>query len=100
MRRRWYASLDVRGTATTDVTRVTPIAPIQEKTDQGSPPAFEDPRREPEKALAEAEVKVDQMYVIPREPQSDRDASNHRGLGRRSPDGVDNLPTLTAALEE
>ncbi len=53
--------------ATTDITRVEPVQPTQQKTDQGStqPPGTQ--RGDPERALAGAEVKVDQTYVIPRE---------------------------------
>ncbi len=55
------------GTAMTDVTRVAPVLPTQQKTDQGEsrPPSTR--RGDPERALAAAEVKVDQIYVIPRE---------------------------------
>jgi xanthine dehydrogenase YagR molybdenum-binding subunit len=53
--------------ATTDVTRVTPVQPTQQKTDQGEvrPPATR--RGDPERALAAAEVKIEQTYVHPRE---------------------------------
>jgi xanthine dehydrogenase YagR molybdenum-binding subunit len=51
----------------TDISRVEPVPPTQEKTDQGEtrPPATR--RGDPEQALASAEIKVDQSYVIPRE---------------------------------
>jgi xanthine dehydrogenase YagR molybdenum-binding subunit len=54
-------------TATTDVSRVEPVLPTQEKTDQGhaSPPEIR--RGDPEGAFAAAEFKTDQTYVIPRE---------------------------------
>ena len=55
------------GTGTTDITRATPVLPTEQKTDRGSTEASETRRGEPERALAEAEVKVDQTYVIPRE---------------------------------
>jgi xanthine dehydrogenase YagR molybdenum-binding subunit len=51
--------------ATTDVSRVAPVLPTQQQTDQGQPP--ETRRGDAEGALAAAEVKVDQTYVIPRE---------------------------------
>ena len=54
-------------TGTTDVTRVEPVLPTQQKTDQGETPPAETRRGDPEGALAAAEVKVDQTYVIPRE---------------------------------
>src|SRR5207248_5940050 len=53
--------------AITDVARVEPVLPTQEKTDQGGGQAFETRRGDPEGTLAAAEVKVDQTYVIPRE---------------------------------
>ncbi|HXX85654.1 MAG TPA: xanthine dehydrogenase family protein molybdopterin-binding subunit [Casimicrobiaceae bacterium] len=55
------------GSGVTDVTRVSPVLPTQQKTDQGSTEPPETRRGEPEKALADAEVKIDQTYVIPRE---------------------------------
>jgi xanthine dehydrogenase YagR molybdenum-binding subunit len=51
-------------TATTDITRVAPVLPTQQKADQGQPEAR---RGDPEKAFADAEIKVDHTYVIPRE---------------------------------
>ena len=54
-------------TATTDITRVEPVRPTQQKTDQGERRPPETRRGDPEGALAAAEVKVDQTYVIPRE---------------------------------
>jgi xanthine dehydrogenase YagR molybdenum-binding subunit len=53
--------------ALTDVNRVEPVMPTKEKTDQGEsqPPATE--RGDAEAALAAAEVKVEQTYIIPRE---------------------------------
>jgi xanthine dehydrogenase YagR molybdenum-binding subunit len=53
--------------ATTDVTRVEPVVPTQQKTDQGERRPPETGRGDPEGALASAEVKVDQTYVHPRE---------------------------------
>jgi xanthine dehydrogenase YagR molybdenum-binding subunit len=50
-----------------DVTRVEPVLPTQQKTDQGETQPPETRRGDPEGALASAEVKVDQIYVIPRE---------------------------------
>ena len=54
-------------TATTDIARVEPVLPTQQKTDQGERRPPETRRGDPEGALAAAEVKVDQTYVIPRE---------------------------------
>jgi xanthine dehydrogenase YagR molybdenum-binding subunit len=54
-------------TATTDVTRVAPVLPTQQKTDQGETRPPETRRGDPDRALADAEVKVDHTYVIPRE---------------------------------
>ena len=54
-------------TGTTDITRVEPVLPTQQKTDQGERRPPETRRGDPEGALAAAEVKVDQTYVIPRE---------------------------------
>jgi xanthine dehydrogenase YagR molybdenum-binding subunit len=54
-------------TGTTDITRVAPVLPTQQKTDQGERRPPETRRGDPEGALATAEVKVDQTYVIPRE---------------------------------
>src|SRR4051794_2822759 len=52
---------------TTDITRVEPVLPTQQKTDQGERRPPETRRGDPEGALASAEVKVDHGYVIPRE---------------------------------
>jgi xanthine dehydrogenase YagR molybdenum-binding subunit len=54
-------------TGITDISRVEPVPPTQQRTDQGEirPPATR--RGDPEQALASAEIKVDQSYVIPRE---------------------------------
>ena len=54
-------------TGTTDISRVEPVLPTQEQTDQGERRPSETRRGDPEEALATAEVKVDQTYVIPRE---------------------------------
>jgi xanthine dehydrogenase YagR molybdenum-binding subunit len=54
-------------TATTEVTRVAPVLPTQQKTDQGETRPPETRRGDPDRALADAEVKVDHTYVIPRE---------------------------------
>jgi xanthine dehydrogenase YagR molybdenum-binding subunit len=54
-------------TGIADISRVEPVLPTQEKTDQGQARPPEMRRGDPEAALAEAEVKVDQTYVIPRE---------------------------------
>jgi xanthine dehydrogenase YagR molybdenum-binding subunit len=54
-------------TATTDVTRFAPVLPTQQKTDQGETRPPETRRGDPDRALADAEVKVDHTYVIPRE---------------------------------
>src|SRR5829696_7972548 len=51
----------------TDISRVEPVLPTQQKTDQGEMRPPETRRGDPERALAAAEVKVDQTYVIPRE---------------------------------
>ena len=53
--------------ATTDISRAEPVDPTHEKTDQGEIRPDETRRGDPEGALAAAEVKVDQTYVIPRE---------------------------------
>ena len=53
--------------ATTDISRAEPVDPTHEKTDQGEVRPDETRRGDPEGALAAAEVKVDQTYVIPRE---------------------------------
>ncbi|MCC2664035.1 MAG: putative Xanthine dehydrogenase [Geminicoccaceae bacterium] len=54
-------------TGTTDISRVEPVLPTREKIDQGEVRPPETRRGDPEGALAAADVKVDQTYVIPRE---------------------------------
>jgi xanthine dehydrogenase YagR molybdenum-binding subunit len=54
-------------TAITDVTRVAPVLPTQQKTDQGERRPPETGRGDAEGALVAADVKVDETYVIPRE---------------------------------
>jgi xanthine dehydrogenase YagR molybdenum-binding subunit len=54
-------------TATTDIRQVEPVLPTCQQTDQGERRPAETRRGDPEGALAAAEVKVDQSYVIPRE---------------------------------
>ena len=54
-------------TGATDISGAEPVLPMQEKTDQGAGLPPETRRGDPEGALASAEVKVDQTYVIPRE---------------------------------
>jgi xanthine dehydrogenase YagR molybdenum-binding subunit len=54
-------------TATTDIRRVEPVMPTRQQTDQGERRPPETRRGDPEGALAAAEIKVDQSYVIPRE---------------------------------
>ncbi len=54
-------------TGTTDITRVEPVLPTRQKPDQGERRPSETRRGNPEGALASAEVKIDQTYVIPRE---------------------------------
>ena len=54
-------------TGVTDISRVNPVRPTQQKTDQGEKRPPEVWRGDPEGALAGAEIKVDQSYVIPRE---------------------------------
>jgi xanthine dehydrogenase YagR molybdenum-binding subunit len=54
-------------TGITDISRAEPVLPTQEKTDQGETPPAETRRGDPEGALAAADVKVDETYVIPRE---------------------------------
>ena len=53
--------------ATTDISRAEPVDPTHEKTDQGEVRPDETRRGDPDGALAAAEAKVDQTYVIPRE---------------------------------
>jgi xanthine dehydrogenase YagR molybdenum-binding subunit len=54
-------------TATTDITRAEPVLPTRQQTDQGERRPSETRRGDAEGALAAAEVKVEQTYVIPRE---------------------------------
>src|ERR671915_1965740 len=54
-------------TATTDMSQVEPVLPTRQQTDQGERLPSETRRGDPDRALAAAEVKVDQTYVIPRE---------------------------------
>ena len=54
-------------TAITDIARVEPVLPTQQNFDRGTARPTETRRGDPEGALAGAEVKVDQTYVIPRE---------------------------------
>jgi xanthine dehydrogenase YagR molybdenum-binding subunit len=53
--------------AVTDVSRVEPVLPRVQKTDQGERQSAINRRGDPQRALAAAEVRVDQSYVIPRE---------------------------------
>jgi xanthine dehydrogenase YagR molybdenum-binding subunit len=53
--------------AATDVSRAEPVDPSHQKNEQGEVQPDETRRGDPEGALASAEVKVDQTYVIPRE---------------------------------
>lgn len=53
--------------AITDISDVQPVLPTRQQTDQGERRPSETRRGDPEGALASAEVKVDQTYVIPRE---------------------------------
>jgi xanthine dehydrogenase YagR molybdenum-binding subunit len=53
--------------ATTDISRVEPVLPTHEKTDQGEAVPPETRRGDPEGALTSAEVRIDHSYVIPRE---------------------------------
>jgi xanthine dehydrogenase YagR molybdenum-binding subunit len=57
----------VSETATTDIDVAEPVLPTQQQSDQGERRPSETRRGDPETALAAAEVKVDQTYVIPRE---------------------------------
>ncbi|MFL5259752.1 MAG: xanthine dehydrogenase family protein molybdopterin-binding subunit, partial [Hyphomicrobiales bacterium] len=52
---------------TTDISRAEPVDPAHEKTDQGEVEPDETRRGDPDRAIATAEIKVDQTYVIPRE---------------------------------
>src|SRR5438309_8558276 len=54
-------------TGITDISRVEPVLPTQEQTDQPASRPPEIRRGDPEGALAAAEVKTDRTYVIPRE---------------------------------
>jgi xanthine dehydrogenase YagR molybdenum-binding subunit len=54
-------------TGATDIERVEPVLPTQQKTDQSETRPPETRRGDPDRALADAEVKVDHTYVIPRE---------------------------------
>jgi len=67
-----YAATLVRVTyapdaGATDIGKVALILPTQDQTDQGSTLPSDTQRGDPERALASAEVKTDQTYVIPRE---------------------------------
>lgn len=53
--------------ATTDIIRAQPVQPTREQPDQPESRPSETRRGDPQGALASAEVKVDQTYVIPRE---------------------------------
>ena len=53
--------------AVVDIAHVTPVAPTQQKTDQGEKRPSETLRGNVDSALASAEVTIDQTYVIPRE---------------------------------
>jgi xanthine dehydrogenase YagR molybdenum-binding subunit len=53
--------------AATDIAEVQPVFPTRQQTDQGGRRPPETRRGDPKGALAGAEVKVDQTYVIPRE---------------------------------
>jgi xanthine dehydrogenase YagR molybdenum-binding subunit len=51
----------------TDIAGVEPVLPTQQKTDQGETQPAETRRGDAEGALAAAEIRIDQTYVIPRE---------------------------------
>jgi xanthine dehydrogenase YagR molybdenum-binding subunit len=51
----------------TDISRAESVQPTVQKTDQGERRPSETRRGDPDAALASAEVKVDENYVIPRE---------------------------------
>lgn len=51
----------------TDISRAKPVLPTQQKSDQGETRPPQNRRGDPERALAAAEVKIEQEYVIPRE---------------------------------
>lgn len=54
-------------TGITNISRVEPVLPTQEQTDQPASQPPETRRGDPDAALAAAEVKIDRTYVIPRE---------------------------------
>ena len=54
-------------TAATEITRVEPVLPTRQQTDQGERRPPETQRGDAERALAAAAVKVEHTYVIPRE---------------------------------
>lgn len=54
-------------TGATDLGKVELVLPTQEQSDEGATPPPDRQRGDPEGALARAEVKVDNTYVIPRE---------------------------------
>jgi xanthine dehydrogenase YagR molybdenum-binding subunit len=68
--------------ATTDVDKVEPVLPTQEKTDQGAALPPETRRGDPERALAAAELKIDHTYVIPREHHNPSRCTPPSPLGR------------------
>lgn len=53
--------------AQTSIEHTTPVLPTEQKTDQGGTQPPESRRGNAEDAFSQAEVKVDQAYVIPRE---------------------------------
>jgi xanthine dehydrogenase YagR molybdenum-binding subunit len=53
--------------AITDIAHAEPVLPAVQKTDQGDVQPAVQQRGDPQAALAAADVKVDQSYVIPRE---------------------------------
>jgi xanthine dehydrogenase YagR molybdenum-binding subunit len=53
--------------AITDIVHAEPVRPGHNQTDQGQRRPSESRRGDPEAALAAAEIKLDQTYVIPRE---------------------------------
>ena len=54
-------------TGITDIDRVEPVLPTRQQTDQGERRPAETRRGDAEAAVATAEVKIEQTYVIPRE---------------------------------
>src|SRR5213083_3275582 len=54
-------------TAATEITRVEPVLPTRQQTDQGERRPPETRRGDAEAAAAAAEAKIEQTYVIPRE---------------------------------